>query len=244
MNTPDLPVLSPSEAEWRRILTGEGRHLPFTSHGRDLILSFTAPSKQEGTAPHRLPLEIAGEPAALEFQFAPDGCFPSAVPGGIPDQPETLRSAVLAFVCREILDLLGERMNLPVSVSAMQTSVITGSVTLPFMITPPDEDACEAWGNLLLGPKAAGALVSSAVAWPRGAGPLDATVLMECPVVISTVPMSPRDLEELAPGDMILLGTPGDLTPVLSLPGGRSISCRVPGLEHPGDPEISGEAAA
>lgn len=235
MNAPNFPVLTPAEAEWRRILTGEGRHLPFNAHGRDLILSFADPSLRAGIPPHALALEIAGESALLEFQFSPEGCFPSAVPGGIPDHPETLRSAVLAFLGKELIDLLAVRMNLPVSVSTRTTSAAAPTATFSFRINPFDEGSTEAWGLLSLGTKAATALVSSAVAWPRYKGALADTVTVDCPVVITSLPLSPRDLRDLVPGDMILLGTAADLSPVLSLPGGGTLPCSVTGLEVPGE---------
>lgn len=215
------------------MFSGEGRYLLLSAHGRELVLNFLSEPCQEGVPAHRLPLLIDGEPGLLNFQFEPDGCFPSAVPGGIPEQPADLRSAVLAFLCKEFLDLLGSRMNLPVSVSKLSES--TFPVSLYFRIDSADGAPPEVWGTIFLGHKAAGALLSSTVGWPRDVGPLAASVAVDCPVVISSVPVSRVDFQGLSPGDLILLGTPGSLSPMILPPGGGRIPCRVPNLETVGD---------
>lgn len=215
------------------MFSGEGRYLLLSAHGRDLVLNFLPEPCQEGVPSHHLPLSIGDEPGLLNFQFDPAGCFPSAVPGGIPDQPPDLRSAVLAFLCRELLDLIGSRMNLPVGVSNADETAFP--VSLHFRIDSADDSPPEVWGTLCLGPKAAGALLSSAVGWPRDVGPLAGSVAVECPVVIASVPVSAVDFQDLSPGDLILLGTPGSLSPLILPPGGGRIPCRVPSLENVGD---------
>jgi hypothetical protein len=242
MKNQDLPLLDPLEATVLKRLCGEGRVIPLLVGGQECLLSFKAHEETGGEPSHALSLLIGGEAAGITIQFSPQGVFPSTIPGGvIPDEPAVLRQAVMALLCRGILDALSSRLSLPVEVVSPDSTKGEGR-SLSFVVrrsgsgeeTPP-----EAWGTLLLREKTLSALLSSAVAWPRIRGPLSGSISVEGRILLAALQIPTGELAGLAPGDVILLGRPGEITPTLRLPDGRSFKCPLPSISELADSSAS-----
>jgi len=235
MKNQDLPLLDPLEATILRRLCGEGRVVPLRVGGEERLLSFKSHEETGGEPSHALSLLIGEEAARLTIQFSPQGIFPSLIPGGvIPEEPAGLRQAVMALLCRGILDALSLRLSLPVEVVPSASQNVVGRA-LSFEVRRSgggEDPPPEAWGTLHLREKTLSALISSTVAWPRTRGPLSGSISVEGRILLSTLNIPTGELVGLAPGDVILLGRPAEILPVLRLPDGRSFKCPLPSISE------------
>lgn len=238
MKNQDLPVLDPLEATILTRLCGEGRVIPLRVGAQECLLSFKSHKETGGEASHALSLLIGEEGAEIAIQFSPQGIFPSTIPGGvIPEEPAVVRQAVMALLCRGILDALSSRLSLPVEVVSPASAKREGrSLAFEVRKSGAGEDSPpEAWGTLLLREKTLSALLSSAVAWPRSRGPLSGSISVEGRILLAALQIPTGELAGLAPGDVILLGRPAEITPVLRLPDGRSFKCPLPSISELAD---------
>jgi hypothetical protein len=242
MKNQDLPILDPLEATILKRLCGEGRVVPIQVGGEECLLSFKSHEETGGEPLHALSLLIGEEAAGITIQFSPQGIFPATIPGGvIPDEPAVLRQAVMALLCRGILDALSSRLSLPVEVvSSFSPNGEGRALSFEVRRSGAGEDSPpEAWGTLLLHEKTLSALLSSAVAWPRTRGPLSGSISIEGRILLATLEIPTGELAGLAPGDVILLGRPGEISPVLRLPDGRSFKCPLPSIGELADSSAS-----
>jgi hypothetical protein len=230
MSEPVLfPVMDPLEAAARRILCGEGRHLPVTLGGSPYELVFEQVSPDQGSPSLILPIESSGETSRMGIQFRPDGVMARRIPGGLPPGPDVLRKALLGVMCRELLDALARSTNLTLSIASSEPAgeklYSFRFVMRPLGNSPTDP---EAWGILELGEKLTRELIFAASSWPRSEGPLSRSLQLECPVVMASVTIPSGELLSIRPGDMLLLGGVESLIPEVRLPDGRRFKCPLP----------------
>ena len=224
-----FPVMDPLEASALRILCGEGRYLPVKIGDMPHELSLEPVSPDEGSPSLILPIEASGEISRMGIQFRPDGVLARRIPGGLPPGPDQLRKALLAVMCRELLDALARSTNLTLNIASSET---TGQKmhTFRFFLRPEAKAQVdpEAWGIFEFGEKLTRDLMFAASSWPRSGGMLHRSLQLECPVVIASLVIPSGELLSLRTGDMLLLGDAGSILPEVRLPDGRRFKCPLP----------------
>jgi hypothetical protein len=224
-----FPAMDPLEASASRVLCGEGRYLPLTIDGGAFEMVFQPPSVDQGKPSHTLSFDFGGEISRLAIQFRPDSVLVRRIPGGLPAGPDALRKALLAVMCRELLDTLARSTNITLNLSSGESEE-ESLHALRFAIRSRENASGEpeAWGILHLGEKLTRALISAASAWPRQEGSLNRSLQLDCPVVIASLTIPSRELLSLRQGDMLLIGGSAGLRPEVRLPDGRRFKCPLP----------------
>jgi len=151
------------------------------------------------------------------------------IPGGLPPGPDALRKALLAVMCRELLDALSRSTNLTLSVASSEPAG-EKLCSFHFELRPAGNSPTEpeAWGILQLGEKLTRDLIFAASSWPRSEGQLHRSLQLECPVVLASLTIPSGELLSIRTGDMVLLGDAGSLIPEVLMPDGRRFKCPLP----------------
>lgn len=202
--TSDLPVIDPLQQRLFDLTAAPGRQFP-VRFGNDLWqIRCVAPPA--GWKPEiSIPLEIGGDPAALELAFVPSGQLfdRHAEFRDIATISGPFSTAILAALNRELIDSLQTILEAGITITSGLSS--RPSLTFAFEIANNNSQR-EGTGLLRIVPSTLAAIERVATTWEQIPNP--AILKTRCPVAfgIAFFEMPLGEFEKLEPGDCLVLG--------------------------------------
>lgn len=200
----ELPELDPRQVRLDALTGGAGRRIS-VRFGNDLWTLACPAERPQGAPETTLALLLGGEPAELEFSFAPGGKLfeRHAEYRNIATMSEPFATAIRATLSREILDALQAALDAPVEISVPHPA--KPPLAFTFDIHQQNGER-EGRGTLRIGPNAMALVEAAAPSWPARTNPALDGLATPVALCIAALEIPAGEMAAVRPGDCLVLG--------------------------------------